>query len=134
MKIPLFAKLMLSVLVIGTGAVLSSGWKEMERSKRIEAEVEALRQEADAIRGENRNIGEKISFFSTQSFEEREAKAKLGMKKNDEEAVALDTGAVLGADTSVSESGGKKPSDGSADAPNYRKWATYFGVPTNIKE
>ncbi|MEI7749690.1 MAG: hypothetical protein WCJ25_01660 [Candidatus Moraniibacteriota bacterium] len=134
MKIPLFAKLILVVLVIGTGAVLSSGWKEMERSKRIEAEVAALRQEADSIRGENRTIGEKISFFSTQSFEEREAKAKLGMKKNDEEAVALDTGTVLGVDTSTVGPDGGKRSDHSADVPNYRKWAAYFGIPMNIKE
>ena len=127
-KIPLFAKLILLVLVIGTGVVLSSGWKEMERSKRIEAEVEALRQEADTIRGENRTIGEKISFFSTGSFEEREAKVKLGMKKQDEEAVVLDTGVVLGADTS--DTSGNDPIGTSADVPNYRKWAVYFGVGT----
>ncbi len=81
MKIPLFAKLSLVILVVGTGAVLSSSWKEMERSKRIEAEVDSLRQEADRIRGENRTVEEKIAFFSTDSFEERAAKEKLGMKK-----------------------------------------------------
>ena len=73
MKIPLFAKLSLVILVVGTGAVLSSSWKEMERSKRIEAEVDSLRQEADRIRGENRTVEEKIAFFSTDSFEERAA-------------------------------------------------------------
>jgi len=128
MKIPLFAKLILVTLIIGTGAVLSSGWKEMERSKRIEAEVQSLRQEAERIRGENQTIEEKISFFSSDSFAERAAKEKLGMKKKDEEAVVLDTGTVSGSDSSGSDSSGGKAVGNSADTPNYRKWAVYFGI------
>lgn len=128
MKIPFFAKLMLLVLIVGTGAVLSSGWKEMERSRRIEAEVGSLRQEADRIRSENRTIEEKIAFFSTEPFEEREAKEKLGMKKRDEEAVVLDTGSVLGVESSGSESTAANGSRVGSEAPNYRKWAVYFGI------
>ncbi|HWQ60421.1 MAG TPA: hypothetical protein VN420_04760 [Candidatus Fimivivens sp.] len=128
MKIPLFAKLALVVLVIGTGAVLSSGWKEMERSKRIEAEVDSLRREADKIRGENRTIGEKIAFFSSESFEEREAKEKLGMKRSDEEAVALDTGMVLGAATPAEGLAADTTRGKLSDTPNYRKWFAYFGL------
>ncbi|NTV55273.1 MAG: cell division protein FtsL [Candidatus Moranbacteria bacterium] len=128
MKIPLFAKLMLAVLIVGTGAVLSSGWKEMERSKRIEAEVDSLRREADRIRGENRTIEEKIAFFSTEPFEEREAKEKLGMKKRDEEVVVLDTGSVLGAESSGSEAVDVNGSRVGVESPNYRKWAVYFGI------
>ncbi len=128
MKIPLFAKLMLAVLIVGTGAVLSSGWKEMERSKRIEAEVDSLRREADRIRGENRTIEEKIAFFSTEPFEEREAKEKLGMKKRDEEVVVLDTGSVLGAESSGSEAVDANGSLVGVESPNYRKWAVYFGI------
>lgn len=125
----MFAKLILAVLVIGTGAVLSSGWKEMERSKRIEAEVNSLRREADRIRGENRTIEEKIAFFSTEPFEEREAKEKLGMKKRDEEAVVLDTGTVLGEESSESGSEQDKGTSGDGpEVPNYRKWAEYFGI------
>lgn len=128
MKIPLFAKLMFAVLIVGTGAVLSSGWKEMERSKRIEAEVGSLRREADRIRGENRTIEEKIAFFSTEPFEEREAKEKLGMKKRDEEVVVLDTGSVLGAESSGSEAVDANGSRVGVESPNYRKWAVYFGI------
>jgi hypothetical protein len=128
MKIPLFAKMILVVLIVGAGAVLSSGWKEMERSKRIEAEVNSLRREADRIRGENRTIEEKIDFFSTEPFEEREAKEKLGMKKLNEEAVVLDTGAVLGIESDGMEANKMKPIDHAEEIPNYRKWAVYFGV------
>ncbi len=128
MKIPLFAKLSLVILVVGTGAVLSSSWKEMERSKRIEAEVDSLRQEADRIRGENRTVEEKIAFFSTDSFEERAAKEKLGMKKKDEQAVMLDTGTMAGQELSVWEEAGPVSPKVSSDMPNYRKWGIYFGM------
>ncbi len=127
MRIPLFAKLALSVIVIATVAVLSSGWKEMERSKRIAAEVDALRNEADRIRAENRTIGEKIAFFSSESFEEREAKEKLGMKKNDEQAVSLDTRTVAGTEPS-DETGPVLGRSEESVTPNYLKWAMYFGV------
>ncbi len=125
MKIPLLAKLMLGILIVGTGAVLSSGWKEMERSRRIEAEVDALRREAEHIRGENRTLEEKIAFFSTESFEEREAKEKLGMKKSDEEVVALDAGSVLGVEASDT---GPTIASGVVEKPNYLKWSAYFGI------
>lgn len=125
MKVPFFAKLMVFVLAIGTVAMISSGWKEMQRSRRIESEVDTLRREAERIRDENRTIEEKIAFYSTESFEEREAREKLDMKKNDEEVVALDTGSVLGARTDERTS---IPDQSNGDAPNYRKWAGYFGI------
>lgn len=125
MKVPFFAKLMVFVLAVGTVAMVSSGWKEMQRSRRIESEVDALRREAERIRDENRTIGEKIAFYSTESFEEREAREKLDMKKNDEEVVALDTGSVLGARSEERE---PAPELSDGVAPNYRKWAGYFGI------
>ncbi|NTW29948.1 MAG: hypothetical protein HGA33_01570 [Candidatus Moranbacteria bacterium] len=128
MKIPLLAKLMLGILIVGTGAVLSSGWKEMERSRRIEAEVDALRREAERIRGENRTLEEKIAFYSTEPFEEREAKEKLGMKKSDEEVVALDTGSVLGAESSDTGPTVVLDTSGVVEKPNYLKWSAYFGI------
>lgn len=94
-KIPVFARFLIAAFVIAIGFVASSAWKEMERSKRIEDEVAKLRSEADRIRGENRTLTEKISYFSTPEFEEREAKEKLGMKKNDEEVVSIDTGMAV---------------------------------------
>lgn len=124
--IPLPARLLLLVFAIGSVFVFSSGWKELGRSKRIEEEVARLRDEADRVRGDNGALSDRIEFFATESFEEREAKGKLGMKKRGEEAVDLDVGVVLGSDTkdrSVSET----TIDGSVrQVPNYLKWLKRF--------
>ncbi len=121
-RIPVFARFLIVALVVGVILVLSSAWKEMKRSDRIEDEVAKLRQEADRIRNENRSISEKIAYFSTSDFEEREAKEKLGMKNGDEQMVSVEVGSL------------KSPSSGTGDdAPvvvsdeaNYRKWMRYF--------
>lgn len=103
--------------------ILFSAWKEMERSKGIENEVAKIRAEASRIRSENQSLSERIMYFSTGSFEEREAKEKLGMKRIDEEAVAIDVGnpeVDSGADPGV-RSEMTEP-----DLPNYKKWWGYF--------
>ena len=72
--IPIFARFLIVAFIVGIVLVLSSAWREMERSKRIEDEVAKLQSEADRIRNENRSISEKLSYFATPDFEEREAK------------------------------------------------------------
>ena len=112
------------VFVIGILFVAFSAWKEMERSKRIEGEVEKLRSEANRIQGENQTLVEKIAYFSTEDFEEREAKDKLGMKKKDEEVVSIDTGA--GGKERSSENPEDQKEEEKEDIPNYVLWLKVF--------
>ena len=121
-RIPVFARFLIVALVVGVILVLSSAWKEMKRSDRIEDEVAKLRQEADRIRNENRSISEKIAYFSTSDFEEREAKEKLGMKNGDEQMVSVEVGSLK----SPSSSAGDDTSVIVSDEANYRKWMRYF--------
>lgn len=121
-RIPVFARFLIVALVVGVILVLSSAWKEMKRSDRIEDEVAKLRQEADRIRNENRSISEKIAYFSTSDFEEREAKEKLGMKNGDEQMVSVEVGSLK----SPSSSAGDDASVIVSDEANYRKWMRYF--------
>lgn len=123
-NIPIFARFLIAAFIIGIILVASSAWKEMERSKRIEDEVAKLRAEADRIRSENQTLTEKISYFSTPGFKEREAKEKLGMKNKDEEVVSVDTGPVR---TEASSLEMASPPQAEADIPNYRKWWAEFG-------
>lgn len=115
----------LLVFAVATGLVLLSGHREMERSRKIEDEVARLREEADRIRGENRMLSEKIAFFSTESFEEREAKEKLGMKRSDEELVSVETDEVP---TGIAEEPESEVSAVRIGVPNYRKWLALFGI------
>lgn len=121
--IPIFVRFLLVAFVVGIGLVLSSAWKEADRSNRIEAEVEKLRAEAGRIRNENHSISEKLSYFATSDFEEREAKEKLGMKKMDEEVLSVEVG------TPVSPAQGKASGASSGlpdDMSNHEKWIRIF--------
>ncbi|MBP9751279.1 MAG: hypothetical protein KBD19_00270 [Candidatus Moranbacteria bacterium] len=120
--IPIFARFLVVVFVVGVALVLSSAWEEMERSKRIESEVAKLRAEADRIRNENSSISEKLTYFATSDFEEREAKEKLGMKKDDESVVSVEVGSPKAMPTDGAE---ELPTDRDP-IPNHRKWIRYF--------
>ena len=101
-------------------------WKQIERNRRIEAEVSTLQKEAEKIRRENETLSEKISYFSSADFREQEAKEKLGMKKTDETVVVIKP---RPADEAVpTENQGEKriTSDSGADVPNYKKWWALF--------
>ncbi len=120
--IPIFARFLLVAFVVGIVFVLSSAWKEMERSKRIEDEVGKLRAEADRIRNENRSITEKLTYFATPDFEEREAKEKLGMKKADEEVVSVEVGSPKSVPAGTENATASDPED----LPNHEKWIRFF--------
>lgn len=122
-KIPLFARFLIVVFIVAITFVFVSAWKEMQRSKGIESEVAKLRAEAERIRNENRSLTERIAYFSTDSFEEREAKEKLGWKKNDEEAIAVDVERFEGA---TETEDGMIPEPQGPEPPNYEKWRFYF--------
>lgn len=123
-NIPVFARFLIVAFLVGIVLVASSAWQEMERSKRIEDEVDKLRAEAERIRNENRTLTERISYFSTEQFKEREAKEKLGMKNKDEEVVSVDTGPVENEARAAETTRAPETTD---NMPNYRKWWIVFG-------
>jgi len=127
-SIPIVARFLLVGIAVGIMVVLSSAWKESERSKRIEGEVNVLRMEADRIRNENRSLSEKLSYFATSDFEEREAKEKLGMKKKDEEALSVE----VGSPKMVSSNEEYVPPADFDGKANYEKWVQFFlGIDRN---
>lgn len=99
----------------------------MDRSRQIEEEVERLRMEAERIRGENKRLSEQIDFFSSETFEEREAKGKLGMRHTDEEVVAIDLDPFPTSDTVAGISVSDRGVETFEEGHNYRKWLVLFG-------
>jgi cell division protein FtsB len=78
----------------------AASYRFFERTGMIESEIQALEREADRIGRENATLKEKIEYFSSADFQEREAKDKLGLKKVDEQVVIIrmrpETGGELG--------------------------------------
>lgn len=103
--------------------ISSSAVREAYRSRKIEKEVEQLRQEAKRIQSENEQLAERIAYFETAEFQEKIAKEKLNLQKPDENVVVVKQGIkkeeVAGAETVVAE-------EQQQDLPNYVKWWNFF--------
>lgn len=63
--------------------------KEHTRITGIEQEINTLQEKADQINGENNDLKEKIAYFKTDEFKEREAKEKLNYQKEGERVVIV---------------------------------------------
>lgn len=116
-------RIVVAVLAGLVGWVLVVSSRQIERNRRIQDEVSSLEREAAKIRRENETLSEKISYFSSDNFREREAKQKLGLKKEGETAVVIrqapetDAGTEAAAESSPGDIG---------DIPNYEKWWRIF--------
>lgn len=123
-------KIVFSVICIVAGLAVAAfvsykASKEMKRSSQIEEEINVLRREAEKIRSDNQNMKERIAYFETREFQEREAKEKLNFQKEGEKVVVVrpsqfqeikDGGDVQGGESAKTEEA----------IPNYKKWLNYF--------
>lgn len=103
--------------------ISSNAIREAYRSQSIEKEVEKLKQEAQKIQSENKELSERIAYFQTADFQEKVAKEKLNLQKPDENVV------VVKSVVKQEESGSVEqvPVESAVDSqPNYRKWWNIF--------
>ncbi|MCK9379062.1 MAG: septum formation initiator family protein [Candidatus Moranbacteria bacterium] len=103
-------------------------YKEYERNKRINDEIEKLSQEADKLRENNSELSEKIEYFKTQAYKEKIAKEKLNLQKPDEQVVAIKPSISKTELADVATDKGENEGDkmNKVDLPNYQKWVNYF--------
>lgn len=122
-KMSFLARMLLVFFLAGIIFAFASAWKEWGRSKRIESEVEKLRSEAQKVERENQTLSERIAYFSTDDYQEKEAKEKLGLKKSDETVVVVESNSSP-SDETAQLSDDFSREDGAK--PNYRRWWQYF--------
>ncbi len=109
-------------MIITAIAVLS--FKEAKRNNQINDEIEKLRQEADKIRANNKELREKISYYQTPEFQERVAKEKLNLQKPDEQVVVVKPSPYYEEiEKNLNNNPGQKPEE---NISNYKKWWNYF--------
>lgn len=102
-----------SILFAIIGLVVA-GWisyyavKESKRSRQIENEIETLRQEAEKLRQNNQNMSEKIGYFDTAEFQEKIAKEKLNLQKEDENVAIIKPSPTLRISESEEETSQKE--------------------------
>ena len=118
-----------SILFVIAGVIIA-GWisyfslKENKRNKQIEAEINNLRSEAENLRQNNDEMTDKISYFETPEFQEKVAKEKLNLQKEDESVAVIKPSPVL-RNKNIDENAAVKKEIAS-EKPNYEKWREYF--------
>ncbi len=116
------------ILLVSLAIYASS--KQVARNGRIQSEVSMLQNEAEKVRRENETLSEKIRYFSSTDFQEQEAKEKLGMKKNQEEAVIIQPQPESLAQETPEPLMAQTPrvTGIHGETTNYQKWwAAFFG-------
>jgi cell division protein FtsL len=104
-------------------AISSSAILEAYRGRKIENEVEKLKQEAQRIQNENGTIQQRISYYSTPQFVERVSKDKMNMQKPDEKVVIVDQGRAEQQPIAENQS---ETVQTEQNIPNYMKWWNIF--------
>ncbi|NBS41615.1 septum formation initiator family protein, partial [bacterium] len=77
--------------VVLVALALSFG-REWMRNREIRDQIAALQSQAQALETRNLEIADLNTAFRTQSFIEREARLKLGLKKPGENVVIIQSG------------------------------------------
>jgi cell division protein FtsB len=104
-------------------------YREMERNQSIQDEIVQLQTEGSKIRQENASIRDRIAYFKTDDFQEKEAKEKLNYQEEGERVTIIKPSPSASASERVtisSEGGsGDKPTI-LFQQPSYQKWWQQF--------
>lgn len=114
------AFLILVILVI-FGYALSG---ELSKKKKIENEIDILKQEAEKIQKENMKLEERISYLSSDEYKRIEAKDKLNLKSPDEKLVIIAKSPTQKNEQEPPQE--KNITTKSEKISNYQKWWKYF--------
>lgn len=119
-----FSVLFAIVGIIVAGWISCFTFKENKRNKQIENEINILRQEAEKLRENNQEMKEKITYFETPEFQEKMAKEKLNLQKENENVAIIKPSPVAKNTQVTGES--DVPRKEIQEKPNYVKWWDYF--------
>ena len=110
--------------IIVAGYISYFALKENKRNKQIESEINNLRKEAENLRQNNEEMSEKITYFETPQFQEKIAKEKLNLQKENENVAVIKPSPVLRSKQETEETSITKST--AVEKPNYEKWWDYF--------
>lgn len=99
--------------------------KEAYRKRQIQKEIEGLQTQINSLGQENSDMQNLISYLSSTDFQEKEAREKLNLQKENEKMIVLHKD-VVPQDSqaeNVESGSGLSPEDAS---PNWQKWWKHF--------
>jgi len=124
--ISFWVKVSLIFFVILAGFISWSIFKQTLKKREIQKEISKLQKEANKISQENELIKEKITYFKSQEYQEKEAKEKLNLKKPDENVVIVKPNIIKKELEEESEEMENVISEKIVSENNFKKWLNYF--------
>lgn len=123
------------LFVVNAVVILALGFsfgREWVRNREIQAEIARLQGDAQALQARNLEIADLNTAFRTESFIEREARLKLGMKKPGESVVVIRDASQPSVEAGLAQEGEASDprqllASGEENVEtNPSKWWTYF--------
>lgn len=123
----LFIIVLISVAVLGVVAFFSMpAIKEVRRSRAIESEIDALREEADRIGADNSFLKEQVEYLRSDHYKERLAKDKLNLRNPGEQVVVVQPSTKDDNNKNEEKEDSGDSNDKEEDFSNFEKWLKYF--------
>ncbi len=105
--------------------------RETLRTRQIDREIQALRQEAERLRIHNFQVSSLQASLDSGEFLEREARTKLGLQKEGEQVVVLRKDEMKPQEKTSEELAAQALVEGWSNA---KKWWNYFADPHAFAE
>ena len=125
-KNSLLIKISVALLVVLAVFISWEIFQQINKRNQIQNEITQLQQEAEKISRDNLSTQERISYFETQNYQEREAKDKLNLKNPDETVVIIKPGVEKGEAVGNSSSEEITSLVSKPATSNILKWWNYF--------
>ena len=106
---PIFALLFIIYMLFIVG-------KTVYKNYTLNKKVSNLQNEINSLEEENNTLKNKILYYQTESFKEKEARQRLGLQKPGEEVIVL----------TPEEEQNQKQEEEKPKEPNYKKWWKFF--------
>jgi cell division protein FtsL len=98
--------------------------KETYRKRQVQKEIEGLQDQVRQLNQENSELNNLIAYFSTQEFQEKEAREKLNLQKDNEQMVVLRKELSTKKENQAGETQNSVPEEDTS--PNWQKWLKHF--------
>lgn len=98
--------------------------EETYENNQVKKEIEKLKKEAEEIQQENLTIRDKIAYFESKDYQEKEAKDKLNLQRPDENVIIIKLGIAKEAQSEENQIAPEKIN--AEKKSNFYKWWSYF--------
>jgi cell division protein FtsB len=99
--------------------------KEVYRKRQIQKEIDGLQTQISQLGQNNGDMENLISYLSSTDFQEKEAREKLNLQKNDEKMIVLRKD-VVQPEIQPSSQDATRQAPPEDNSPNWQKWWQYF--------